>query len=392
MDTDEEKSGKSGELLSLDEAEILVGKGRLLFPEPLKTILETIPGLLLILDDNQEIVFYNRIIPGIFDKAEPYGMHFGEAIDCLRTAVHEGACGNSEFCELCGVFQLLSSARRGHSGVNECRIVRRGFPSALDLRINASLIHLQGRDYITLGVEDIFYEKRQQVMENAFFNGVINSAESLRASAFLLSDTNRASMKNIREMVFNLSQKLINEIKSIREITLAEGARLTLKQNKFSSLELLYSTVNTMIFFEEAKGRDIVVLKDSADAEITGDRTLTGRVLNGMIMNALEASEPGETVKTGCYLSGSNIEFRVHNSSPMSREVQLQLFQRSFSTKGRGRGIGTYAMKLLTEEYLNGTISFTSSPEEGTTFTASLPVGAVYSPLRKWEEISASER
>jgi sensor histidine kinase regulating citrate/malate metabolism len=57
----------------------------------------------------------------------------------------------------------------------------------------------------------------------------------------------------------------------------------------------------------------------------------------------------------------------------MPREVQLQLFKRSFTTKGAGRGVGAYSMKLLTEQYLRGTVTFRSSPEEGTTFVAGYP-------------------
>ena len=52
---------------------------------------------------------------------------------------------------------------------------------------------------------------------------------------------------------------------------------------------------------------------------------------------------------------------------------RLQVFQRSFSTKGSGRGLGTYSMRLLTEHYLRGSVGFTSSAAEGTTFFASYP-------------------
>jgi sensor histidine kinase regulating citrate/malate metabolism len=58
----------------------------------------------------------------------------------------------------------------------------------------------------------------------------------------------------------------------------------------------------------------------------------------------------------------------------MSRKVQLQLFQRSFSTKGKNRGLGTYSMKLLSERYLQGSISFKVSEKEGTTFFARYPL------------------
>ncbi len=53
-------------------------------------------------------------------------------------------------------------------------------------------------------------------------------------------------------------------------------------------------------------------------------------------------------------------------------DVQLQLFQRSFSTKGIGRGIGTYSIKLLTENYLKGSVNFISNENEGTLFTIEL--------------------
>jgi sensor histidine kinase regulating citrate/malate metabolism len=50
------------------------------------------------------------------------------------------------------------------------------------------------------------------------------------------------------------------------------------------------------------------------------------------------------------------------------------MFQRSFSTKGSDRGLGTYSMKLLGERYLHGEVEFTTSQEEGTTFRLILPL------------------
>jgi sensor histidine kinase regulating citrate/malate metabolism len=54
--------------------------------------------------------------------------------------------------------------------------------------------------------------------------------------------------------------------------------------------------------------------------------------------------------------------------------VQLQLFQRSFSTKAADRGLGTYSMKLLSERYLKGQVWFTTSLEQGTTFIGRYPL------------------
>ena len=106
---------------------------------------------------------------------------------------------------------------------------------------------------------------------------------------------------------------------------------------------------------------------------IKSDKTLLRRVLGNLIKNALEASEKDSTVSLGIEVFDSTIVFSVNNKSYMPKDIQLQIFQRSFSTKGTGRGIGTYSVKLLTEKYLHGTVSFFSTEEYGTTFYVTLP-------------------
>ncbi|MBI5240216.1 MAG: ATP-binding protein [Elusimicrobia bacterium] len=92
-----------------------------------------------------------------------------------------------------------------------------------------------------------------------------------------------------------------------------------------------------------------------------------------MLKNALEASGPGDTVTLECAGRGEEAEFSVRNPQVMPPEVRRQVFQRSFSTKGKGRGLGTYGMKLLAERHLRGRVSFDSEPGAGTTFRARFP-------------------
>jgi len=92
-----------------------------------------------------------------------------------------------------------------------------------------------------------------------------------------------------------------------------------------------------------------------------------------MLKNALEATPAKENVTLGAWRDADQVEFWVDNPTFMPRDVQLQVFKRSFSTKGSGRGIGTYSMRLLASRYLGGTVDFSSSEAQGTTFRLRLP-------------------
>ncbi|RPI69650.1 MAG: ATP-binding protein [Ignavibacteriales bacterium] len=121
-------------------------------------------------------------------------------------------------------------------------------------------------------------------------------------------------------------------------------------------------------------GKNIIIEKGSENMDFFTDKVLIRRILSNMMKNAVEATEDNKPVKIGCKRNKDFIEFSIRNPGYMEKEVQLQIFQRSFTTKGFDRGIGTYSMKLLCENYLMGKISFTSSKEEGTTFYCSIPV------------------
>ena len=63
----------------------------------------------------------------------------------------------------------------------------------------------------------------------------------------------------------------------------------------------------------------------------------------------------------------------MHNNNYIPEDIQMQIFHRSFSTKESGRGLGTYSMRLVGENYLKGKVYFTSDKLKGTTFLIDLP-------------------
>jgi signal transduction histidine kinase len=140
------------------------------------------------------------------------------------------------------------------------------------------------------------------------------------------------------------------------------------------STTFLRDIINFYKNHEVATSRQIRLDSNAHDVNFTSDETLLSRVLGNMLKNALEASSPGQTVTLGCTTRANTLEFWVTNPDYIPRPVQLQLFQRSFTTKGPGRGLGSYCIKLLSERYLQGDVRFTTSARAGTTFYARYPL------------------
>jgi signal transduction histidine kinase len=139
------------------------------------------------------------------------------------------------------------------------------------------------------------------------------------------------------------------------------------------SLELLYRIIRQFHSHSVAKGKELIVDPAAEHFTFVSDPVLLRRVLINLVKNALEAVEEGATVKLGAYSDRDSVYLTVHDVAVMPSEIQLNVFSRSFSTKGIGRGLGTYSIKLISEKYLRGQASFISNAEVGTQFTVRYP-------------------
>ena len=126
-------------------------------------------------------------------------------------------------------------------------------------------------------------------------------------------------------------------------------------------------------YHEIASTKRIFIDPFSHNAPFDTDPVLLKRILINVVKNALEACKDGGTIQMGSRISDKSVKFWVNNPGVIPEDVQTQLFQRSFSTKGKGRGIGTYSIKLLTTHYLGGEVTFDSNQENGTTFFIMIP-------------------
>lgn len=336
---------------------------------------DSIPNIFMILNSSRQLVYANSRLSELLqinDLNKLIGQRPGEIFDCVHSTKNRGGCGTSENCEMCGAVNAIVQGLEGNFCINECRILTGNGTDALDLKVWATPYKVDDEDYVIFAIEDISSEKRKTVLERTFFHDIINTAGGLKGLAELLKESPE-DIHEFKDLIFELTDSLIDEINAQKQLLAAENSELAVNLTEVNSIKLLNSVIDTYKKHSVSENKNIVLKSDSANIEFSTDETLTKRVIGNMLKNALEASSSGGTVTLSCKGFQDNIDFSVHNESVMPREVKLQMFQRSFSTKGNGRGIGTYSMKLLTEKYLKGKIDFTSQEGEGTVFTASLP-------------------
>ena len=346
----------------------------------LRQLLDAMPNIVLILNRERQTVFANARVRELFgadSRQSIIGLRPGEALGCMHACETPGGCGTTRSCEMCGaVLAFLSSQDGTESIIDECRITRRrgGGIEALDFRVWATPFESNGERFTTFALVDISDEKRRRALERVFFHDLLNVAGMLRMAIETKSQVGPDDAERLEQKIDRISARLIDEIKAQRDLAAAENNELSVNPVTIQSLPFLRQIAEMYASHDAAEGRRISIAGQTEDVVFTGDSTLMGRVIGNMVKNALEASQPGQTITLGCRAVGEEIELWVHNPTWVPEDVQLQVFQRSFSTKGSGRGLGTYSMQLLSRRYLQGDVSFTSSEEEGTTFRARYPL------------------
>jgi signal transduction histidine kinase len=345
-------------------------------------MLDSMPGPAIILNAQRQIVVANRQfleLTGAGDPGAVLALRPGEALDCVHAARQPGGCGTSENCAACGAVGAILSTWETHEATTaECRICTNASADggALDFRAKTSFVSVDGADFVVFALQDISSEKRRHVLERVFFHDVLNVCGGVHGLAeLLLTDgLDAETEQDFKHDVYRLSGAVIDEITAHRQMLAAERGELNLDLSDVSVRDVLDEVIAIYRHHAVAEGRGLEC--GSCDRLwLRTDATLLRRVLGNLIKNALEATPPGGTVHVSASGEPDGVCLSVRNPGAMPERARLQMFQRSFSTKGGdGRGVGTYSVKLFGERYLGGRVAFTSDQATGTCFTVTLPL------------------
>jgi signal transduction histidine kinase len=245
----------------------------------------------------------------------------------------------------------------------------------VDFRVWAQSLDVEGEAFTVFSLIDISHEKRREALERIFFHDVMNTASGVQGLSELLATGQlpEGDVRHAAEVMSQSAEQLVEEIAAQRALNAAESGDLEVTPLALRSMDLIRRVLNVLRTASVSRGRELHVAADTQPFAFTSDPVLLRRVLVNLVKNALEAVPVGGVVTIGAHRDADAVVFTVHNATTMPDEVQQQIYQRSFSTKGTGRGLGTYSIRLLTQHYLRGQVSFVSNDRDGTMFTVRLP-------------------
>jgi signal transduction histidine kinase len=208
-------------------------------------------------------------------------------------------------------------------------------------------------------------------MTSVIAHEINNPLEAITNLLYLLSTETRANAKSL-----DYIEKAQYELERISGIT-----KQTLRWSKESVQNAELGKVGTLfedvvrLFASKTRNRQVTVtIIGGEDVRFYGVVGQMRQVMANLVSNALDAVTVGGHIWLDAVTHEQTMEIVVRDEGAgMSKEVQRQLFQPFFSSKGDlGNGLGLYISNEIVERH-GGRILVDSRPGIGTTMRISLP-------------------
>ncbi len=348
--------------------------------EFLEEVFTKIPVMFFIINQHRQIIYMNDLIKKELQRLKiDMGLGFrpGEVLSCQNAFTEAAGCGTSYQCRLCGIVNTIMEAV-----ANDCLIIHEAsFESNLhgdyqvtDYEVAAKPFYWQNEKYIIITFDNISQTKRKEHLEQTFFHDLLNKAMSVSGLSEILSSgpdqSNEELIKLLRKGIFDLTNEIIFQ----RSLTEAESGEFSPRFEALNSFEVLHSIKEDFLSYEVVSNKKVLISEKSTSIDFLSDRIILNRILTNLVKNAFEATKPGDVITMGSKANEQSVQIWVQNQTLIPEDIKGQIFRRSFSTKGKGRGMGTYSVKLFTEQYLKGKVTLISDRSHGTVFSIQLPL------------------
>jgi signal transduction histidine kinase/DNA-binding response OmpR family regulator len=207
-----------------------------------------------------------------------------------------------------------------------------------------------------------------------------------------------AEQKGFVDAIRFSGDNLLVIINDILDLSKIQSGKMQFESIRFNLNELLKSVITTLTSKAELKGLDLILdTPDSTPLQVAGDPVRVNQILINLINNAIKFTEKGHVrIHIRAKETSLNrifVEFNVEDTGiGIPENKQVHIFEsfvqgtNATSRKYGGTGLGLTIVKNLIE-LLQGTISLTSTPGVGSTFTVVLPFETAEPELTAYQPV-----
>lgn len=177
---------------------------------------------------------------------------------------------------------------------------------------------------------------------------------------------------NIRSKIAEFSETLIQQIDTMSSIASAFSSFAQMPTQKKELLNVVHEVKLALDIFQEPY---IQYHPDKEKIYAELDKIQLTRIVTNLITNAIHALRDQENPFIDVRIIEQDDDVIIQiadNGEGISEEDALKIFEPKFTTKSSGMGLGLGMVKNIIDAY-NGSITFTSVVNEGTTFVVTLP-------------------
>ncbi|MDF1567518.1 MAG: HAMP domain-containing sensor histidine kinase [Spirochaetaceae bacterium] len=338
--------------------------------EEILSVLKNIPHFAGILDEQGRFILVgdellDSVVP--LKAKDIVGKRLGDILGCKHASETGLGCGTSVACQFCRANNSIVKSLETNRVISvETSIPVVGQIGGLEYRFTFRPYHMAGRPVVLLSFQKGIHQSQLEQYERIFFHDILNASGSLVGllDAF---EPNTGDWTLLRRVAEHIQE----EIQSFAMVSKAQRHELAAYPVMLDVGELM-ERVAALARIHAPDGVAVKVAR-IPPSRIESDESLLFRILLNMAKNAVEACSPGDVVHISFTRSDGRPVFSVSNPGEMGEEEKVSVFRKGVSTKGPGRGWGTYGMKLIGEEVLGGVLSFSSDNVDGTVFRIELP-------------------
>lgn len=237
-------------------------------------------------------------------------------------------------------------------------------------------------------IRTINRQKKLAMIKNDFINNMTHEFKTPIATIALANQSLRDprvhshddKLQYFTGVIHDENQRMLRQVENVLQMAQLDKGELRLRNESLDVNEIIEASIASMRLTVEERGGSIQFERDQDEALLYGDANHLMNVFINVLDNANKYSPEKPEIHVKASRNGNMLHIAIRDHGiGMSREVQKRIFE-TFYRAGTGNrhdvkgfGLGLSYVKAIIEQH-QGSISVSSEPAKGSTFTIILPI------------------